>query len=162
MFTIIPLPYRILLILVVAVALGAYGYLRGRIHGQEQLDAVVSKMQAAGELQNTHTAETIIQQKTITGDITHEAETLRHQLTIANAGLRVRIFPAASGSGIMPAISPTAARTDAPAAESGSCTPGTTPEELERASQDALTVLLLQSWILRQQSITQEVNINVR
>lgn len=144
LLSLVPLPYRLLMLVGLALAAGGFCYVKGLTHSEAEHAKFVATVQAAGEAQNAKTAVTIKAQKQINLETSDETTQLRTRLSAALAAGRV---PRINSGGIKLPSVPGVAGSVAPAtAQPGACPAGNTTLS-DNAAQDALTILLLQKWV---------------
>lgn len=156
--TIIPLPYRLLAVALLAVALVGFGWLNGANHVQDEWDAAITKqaMQMSGVKQRQAEATVQVVTKYVdrvkvvqeTGDtiikeipvyVTPEADAI----CVLSRGF-VRLHDAAAAG----RISESAGGPDAtPAGIALSTAAGTVADNYERCHENAEQLIALQSWI---------------
>jgi hypothetical protein len=160
---IIPFPWRVAILVGIAVAFGSFYYVKGLRHGDAKLDAFKSRVEAVGVVQNEHTANIIKQQRQITSEAQNEAITLRKSLSDYYTSTR-GITPVTSvprpptRAGVLSFI-PHATGSFDGIAEKSRPSPAVEPSNekcpdqkqmIEACAQDALTVLLWQEWAEKQ------------
>lgn len=144
LLNLVPPLYRWIAIGLMIVAVWGHGYLKGRVAGEEKVEAITAKLQSERDQQALQTAKKIIQQKEITQNASdsHE-ENLR---TIrAYYDKRLRQSKAPNG---LPSLPEPAGKPDESTADCRS-----SPEYIElegRAAETTGQLIDLQNWVTGQ------------
>jgi hypothetical protein len=152
--TLVPLPYRWLMLAVIAAGLFFFGYVKGLRVGELKLDVFTAQQAALAAKADAANARLAANQKGITANVSQDYETRLAVLRARYASLQ----HASAGAHGVPAVSVAAIKPDAAGSELGAAcdqreSPWDGPLE-ERAAEDALTLTLLQGWVRRQQAVS--------
>jgi hypothetical protein len=144
LFTLVPLPYRVLAMAVVAAGLVFFGYVKGLREGELKLDVFTAQQATLAAQADAANARLVANQKGITANVSQDYETRLAALRARYASLQ----HAGTGANSVPAVSVAAFKLDAAGGEQ----PTYCRSLEERAAEDALTLTILQGWVRRQQA----------
>jgi hypothetical protein len=145
MLDLVPLPYKIGLIAIAAVAIAAFSYSKGYDHANDKYLVFAADVRAQQELLRAEHARKLQAVTAVHRQVEHEYAQARAALA---AGPRVvRVRDTCSGSGILPGVSDAAKGLDA-TAEAGAIDPAQCETYLNAGIADATQLIWLQRFII--------------